>query len=142
MSTQGAMSRGGLRDELHAQVLATIREGGQLLAGGEPVAGVGAFYQPTVLDRVTPEMTAAREETFGPVAAIIRVPDAREAIRVANDSPFGLGAALWCGDVAAAHALSRQIAAVAVLINGLVGTDRRLPYICKGSCRESVGQEG
>src|SRR3546814_7805998 len=73
-------------------------------------------------------MTAAREETFGPVAAIIRVPDAREAIRVANDSPFGLGAALWCGDVEAAHALSRQIEAGAVFINGLVASDPRLPF--------------
>src|SRR3546814_13317898 len=91
MSTQGAMSRGSLRDELHAQVLATIREGGQLLAGGEPVAGVGAFYQPTVLDRVTPEMTAAREETFRPVAALIRVPEAREAIRREIGSASGRG---------------------------------------------------
>src|SRR3546814_19849301 len=84
-------------------------------------------------------MTAAREETFGPVAAIIRVPDAREAIRVANDSPFGLGAALWCGDVEAAHALSRQIEAGAVFINGLVASDPRLPF--GGTTASGYGRE-
>lgn len=93
-ATQGTMARVSLRDELHGQVQASVREGARLLMGGCPVPGVGAFYEPTVLDHVAPGMTAAREETFGPVAAILRVGDASEAVRVANATPFGLGAAL------------------------------------------------
>jgi succinate-semialdehyde dehydrogenase/glutarate-semialdehyde dehydrogenase len=83
---------------------------------------------PTVLDAVKPHMTVAREETFGPAAAILRVPDAQTAIRVANDTPFGLGAALWSQDIERAHVLSRHIQAGAVFINGMVASDPRLPF--------------
>jgi succinate-semialdehyde dehydrogenase / glutarate-semialdehyde dehydrogenase len=137
--TQGSMARPSLRDELHAQVQASLREGAKLLAGGNPLAGPGAFYEPTVLDRVTPDMTVAREETFGPAAAILRVTDAAEAVRIANDTPFGLGAALWTGDLTLAARLVHQIQAGAVFVNGMVASDPRLPF--GGSKESGYGRE-
>lgn len=138
-TTQGAMAKRSLRDELHQQVLASVREGAQLLAGGQPLDGPGAFYQPAVLDHVQPHMTVAREETFGPAAAILRVPDVASAIRVANDTPFGLGAALWSQDLEQAQALVHQLQAGAVFINGMVASDPRLPF--GGSKASGYGRE-
>jgi succinate-semialdehyde dehydrogenase / glutarate-semialdehyde dehydrogenase len=133
-STQGAMARTSLRDELHAQVQASVAEGARLLAGGNPVVGPGAFYQPTVFDHVAPSMTVACQETFGPAAAILRVPDADEAVRIANGTPFGLGAALWTTDLDRAARLTRHIEAGAVFVNGMVASDPRLPF---GGTKES-----
>ena len=133
-STQGAMARISLRDELHAQVQASVAEGARLLTGGSPVAGPGAFYQPTVFDHVTPSMTVACQETFGPAAAILRVRDADEAVLIANGTPFGLGAALWTTDLDRAALLTRRIEAGAVFVNGMVASDPRLPF---GGTKES-----
>lgn len=127
-TTQGSMAKRNLRDELHQQVQGSVQQGARLLLGGKPVAGPGAFYEPTVLDHVTPAMTAASEETFGPAAAILRVADADEAVRVANGTPFGLGAALWTADLDRARQLSRRIEAGAVFVNGMVASDPRLPF--------------
>lgn len=124
----GPMARGNLRDELHAQVLATLAQGATLRVGGHPLDRAGCFYAPTVLDHVGLDMTAAREETFGPVAAIVRVRNADEAVAVANSTEFGLGAALWTGDLVRARHLSRRIEAGAVFINGIVASDPRLPF--------------
>lgn len=137
--TQGSMVRRSLRDELHAQVLASVKEGARLLLGGNPIAGPGAFYQPTVLDHVTPAMTVAREETFGPAAAILRVPNASQAVRIANDTLFGLGAALWTRNADLARSLSREIQAGAVFVNGMVASDPRLPF--GGSKESGYGRE-
>ena len=138
-STQGSMARLNLRDELHAQVQASVVEGARLLMGGNPIAGPGAFYEPTVFDHVLPAMTVAREETFGPAAAILRVSNASEAIRIANDSPFGLGAAVWTRDIDLGHRLAHQIQAGAVFINGMVASDPRLPF--GGSKASGYGRE-
>jgi succinate-semialdehyde dehydrogenase/glutarate-semialdehyde dehydrogenase len=138
-TTIGSMARRKLRDELHAQVLASIQEGAQVLIGGRPIDGPGAFYEPTILDHVTPGMTAAREETFGPAAAILRVASVDEAITVANDSPFGLGAALWTGDLDRASQLVRRIDAGAVFVNGMVASDPRLPF--GGTKQSGYGRE-
>jgi succinate-semialdehyde dehydrogenase/glutarate-semialdehyde dehydrogenase len=127
-TTQGPLARGNLRDELDRQVRAGIAEGARLLAGGRSKAGPGFYYQPTVLDHVSPGMTVAREETFGLAAAILRVPDAEAAVALANATEFGLGAALWTGDADRARALSREIDAGAVFVNGLVASDARLPF--------------
>ncbi|MDM0058871.1 NAD-dependent succinate-semialdehyde dehydrogenase [Variovorax fucosicus] len=124
----GPMARGNLRDELHSQVQRTIAAGAKLLIGGAPVEGPGYFYPPTVMDHVTPDMAAAKEETFGPAAAVIRVKDADEAVRLANVTEFGLGAALWTRDLERAKSLARRIEAGAVFINGLVASDARLPF--------------
>lgn len=133
-TTLGSMARRSLRDELHAQVQATVAEGARLLIGGQPVEGPGAYYPATILDHVTASMTAAREETFGPAAAVLRVGSVDEAIAVANGTPFGLGASLWTQDLARATSLTRRIDAGAVFVNGMVASDPRLPF---GGTKES-----
>lgn len=135
----GPMARANLRAMLHDQVERSIAAGATLKLGGRIADGPGFFYPATVLDHVTPEMAAFREETFGPVAAIIRVDGVDEAIRLANDTEFGLGAALWTADIERAHRLARQIDAGAVFINGMVASDPRLPF--GGIKRSGYGRE-
>jgi len=124
----GPLARIDLRDGLHEQVERCIAEGARVAIGGDKLPGTGAYYAPTVLDGVLPEMTACREEIFGPVAQILRAPDAETAIAIANDSEYGLGAALWTSDIARAHALAHDIEAGAVFINGMVASDARIPF--------------
>lgn len=135
----GPMARGNLRATLHDQVERSVAEGAVLKLGGAPMAGEGFYYPPTVLDHVRPGMVAFVEETFGPVAAIIRARDADEAIAMANDSEYGLGCALWTGDVARGRALSRRIDAGAVFINGMTASDPRYPF--GGIKRSGYGRE-
>lgn len=127
-TTVGAMARANLRAALHAQVEASVAAGARLLAGGKAIPGPGFFYEPTLLDGVTPEMAAFCEETFGPAAAIVRARDTEHAIRLANETEFGLGAALWTRDLAAARGLVRRIEAGAVFVNALVASDPRIPF--------------
>jgi len=128
-STQiGPLARSDLRDELEQQVRRSVAQGATLLTGGKRRAGRGYFFEPTVLSDVAVDMAAACEEVFGPVAALIRVRDTAEAIRVANTSSFGLGANLWSGDVSRARQLAREIEAGQVFINGMVTSDPRLPF--------------
>lgn len=138
-TTIGPMARENLRAALHAQVEKTVAAGATLKAGGKPLDGPGCFYPPTVLDHVSPDMTAFCEETFGPVAAITRAKDADEAIRLANQSEFGLGSALWTRDLARARKLARDIEAGAVFINGMVASDPRYPF--GGIKRSGYGRE-
>lgn len=128
----GPLARANLRDALHDQVQRSLAAGATLLLGGHALQPEGCehgfFYAPTILDHVTPDMAAAMEETFGPAAAILRVADEAEAIRLANATEFGLGAALWTRDVERGARLARQIDAGAVFINGMVASDARLPF--------------
>ncbi|HZB61977.1 MAG TPA: NAD-dependent succinate-semialdehyde dehydrogenase [Microvirga sp.] len=135
----GPMARGNLRDDLHSQIERSVQAGAELKLGGKPVDGPGFFYEPTVLDRVAPGMAAFDEETFGPAAAVIRVGDADEAVRLANSTEYGLGAALWTRDIDRARRLSRRIEAGAVFINGMVASDPRLPF--GGIKRSGYGRE-
>jgi acyl-CoA reductase-like NAD-dependent aldehyde dehydrogenase len=135
----GPMAKENLRQTLHSQVQRSISQGATLLLGGQIPDGPGAYYPPTVLDHVTPGMTAFVEETFGPVAAIIRARDADHAVALANDSPYGLGAALWTRDLVRARVLSRQIEAGAVFINGMTASDPRYPF--GGIKRSGYGRE-
>lgn len=135
----GPMARENLRQTLHDQVERSISEGATLRLGGQLMNGPGAYYPPTVLDHVTPGMTAFVEETFGPVAAIIRARDADHAIEMANDSEYGLGAALWTADLTRARVLSRRIEAGAVFINGMTASDPRYPF--GGIKRSGYGRE-
>jgi len=137
--TIGPMARGNLRDDLHSQIERSVQAGAELKLGGKPVDGPGFFYEPTVLDRVRPGMAAFDEETFGPAAAIIRVSDQDEAIRLANATEYGLGAALWTQDIDTGRRLSRRIEAGAVFINGMVASDPRLPF--GGIKRSGYGRE-
>ncbi|MDP2878236.1 MAG: NAD-dependent succinate-semialdehyde dehydrogenase [Sulfuricella sp.] len=124
----GPMARLDLRDELHRQDTDSIAQGAQALLGCEPVAGEGAYYLPSILDHVTPKARAYHEELFGPVAAFIRARDEQDALGIANDTRFGLGASLWSRDAARAERLSREIEAGCCFINGTVKSDPRLPF--------------
>jgi succinate-semialdehyde dehydrogenase/glutarate-semialdehyde dehydrogenase len=123
----GPQARGDLREELHAQVRNSLRQGAELVLGGELIKGAGYFYPPTILARVAPGMPAYDEELFGPVAAVIRVRNAEEALRVANDTPYGLGGSVWGGGREAVQ-LAARIEAGAVFVNGMVKSDPRLPF--------------
>ncbi|HMA37104.1 MAG TPA: NAD-dependent succinate-semialdehyde dehydrogenase [Chloroflexia bacterium] len=124
----GPLARVDLRDALDAQVRLSVQQGATVLVGGQPRSGPGYFYAPTVLTHLSRQMPVCAQETFGPVAAVIRVGDSEEAIAVANATPFGLGANLWTEDIAAARGLARRIAAGSVFINGMVASDPRLPF--------------
>ena len=126
-STLAPMVRADLRDELHGQVSASIAAGAKPLLGCTP--GQGASHYPaSILDFVKPGMPAYSEELFGPVASIIRVQDDAEAIRVANDTSFGLGASVWSTDKGRGEAAARQITAGACFVNAIVRSDVRLPF--------------
>jgi succinate-semialdehyde dehydrogenase/glutarate-semialdehyde dehydrogenase len=135
----GPQARGDLRDSLHKQVEESVKRGAKLLLGGEIPAGKGAFYPPTLLAAVDKGMPAFDEETFGPVAAVIRAKDEADAVRLANDSAFGLGASLWTRDRARAERMAKQIEAGAVFVNALVKSDPRLPF--GGIKRSGYGRE-
>ena len=124
----GPLARRDLRDQLHAQVEASRRAGARCLLGGKLPGGPGAFYPPTVLAGVGPGMPAYDEELFGPVAALIPVDGEDEAIRVANDSIFGLGAAVFTRDARRGEAVARRLAAGSCFVNDLVRSDPRLPF--------------
>ena len=124
----GPMARFDLRDELHQQVQATLNEGATLLLGGEKVAGAGNYYPATVLGNVTPEMTAFRQELFGPVAAITVAKDAEHALMLANDSDFGLSATVFTADAQRAEAFARQLECGGVFINGYSASDARVAF--------------
>lgn len=124
----GPMARFDLRDELHQQVQATLNEGATLLLGGEKVAGEGNYYPATVLGNVTPEMTAFRQELFGPVAAITVAKNAEHALTLANDSDFGLSATVFTVDQQRADALARQLECGGVFINGYSASDPRVAF--------------
>jgi succinate-semialdehyde dehydrogenase/glutarate-semialdehyde dehydrogenase len=124
----GPLARHDLRDTLHDQVQRSIRDGARLVLGGEVPDGAGAFYPPTVLTNVAPGITAFDEETFGPVAAIIEATDEREAIVLANQSSFGLGAAVFTSDLQRGERVAAQLEAGCCFVNDFVRSDPRLPF--------------
>jgi succinate-semialdehyde dehydrogenase/glutarate-semialdehyde dehydrogenase len=131
----GPLARRDLRDELHRQVTGSLERGARLLLGGRVPEGPGAYYPPTVLTDVGPGMPAYGEELFGPVAAILPVADEEEAIRVANDSVFGLGAAVFTTDRERGEEIAtRRLEAGSCFVNALVKSDPRLPF---GGIKES-----
>ena len=130
----GPLARADLRDALHRQVEGSVRAGARVVLGGQVPDGPGAFYPPTVLTDVRKGMPVYEEETFGPVAAVIAARDEADAIRIANDSPFGLGAAVFTRDGARGERVARELEAGSCFVNALVRSDPRLPF---GGIKES-----
>ncbi|MEK3283799.1 aldehyde dehydrogenase family protein, partial [Salmonella enterica subsp. enterica] len=124
----GPMARFDLRDELHQQVQASVAEGARLLLGGEKIAGEGNYYAATVLADVTPDMTAFRQELFGPVAAITVAKDAAHALVLANDSEFGLSATIFTADDTLAAEMAARLECGGVFINGYSASDARVAF--------------
>ena len=122
----GPLARKDLRATLDRQVRSTISEGAECLFGGEVPDGSGYFYPVTLLAGVEPGMTAFKEETFGPVGALIKAKDEAHAIRLANDTEYGLAASVWT-DAGRGQEMARRIEAGQVSVNGIVKTDPRLP---------------
>ncbi|HET7418771.1 MAG TPA: NAD-dependent succinate-semialdehyde dehydrogenase [Candidatus Dormibacteraeota bacterium] len=135
----GPLAREDLVDELERQVNESMRLGATATVGGKRIPGDGYYFEPTVLTGVRTGMPAYHEETFGPVAAVIRVKDADEALRVANDTDFGLGSNIWTSDIERGKKLAEQVEAGLVFINGMVASDARLPF--GGVKRSGYGRE-
>jgi succinate-semialdehyde dehydrogenase/glutarate-semialdehyde dehydrogenase len=128
-TTLGPLARVDLRDELHVQVEKSVAAGAKLVMGGEIPERSGAFYPATLLADVTVGMTAYHEETFGPVAAVIAAEDLDDAVRIANDTEFGLGAAIFTSDVGLGERVARdRLQAGACFVNAFVASDPRLPF--------------
>jgi succinate-semialdehyde dehydrogenase/glutarate-semialdehyde dehydrogenase len=125
----GPLARRDLRDEVHDQVRRSVAGGARLLVGGEPPEGPGAFYPPTVLVDVEPGVPAHDDEVFGPVAAVLAARDEADAVRRANATTFGLGAAVFTRDLARGEELAvRHLRAGSCFVNALVASDARLPF--------------
>jgi len=120
----GPIARLDLAETLEKQLQTALAEGATLLVGGQRQ---GCNFQPTLLDTISPDSVVFREETFGPIAAITEVADADEAVRLANQSRYGLSAAIWTSDLVKAERLSRQLQAGSVFVNAVVRSDSRLP---------------
>jgi succinate-semialdehyde dehydrogenase/glutarate-semialdehyde dehydrogenase len=131
----GPQARVDLRYDLHKQVKKSIKKGAKCILGGEIPKGDNAYYPPTILTKVKKGMPAYDEELFGPVAAIISAKDEADAIRIANDSIFGLGSAVFTGDkTKGEHIAATQLEAGSCFVNTLVKSDPRLPF---GGIKES-----
>jgi succinate-semialdehyde dehydrogenase/glutarate-semialdehyde dehydrogenase len=125
----GPLARRDLRDELHEQVAKSVAKGARCLCGGEVPEGPGAFYPPTVLSDVHPGQPAYDEEMFGPVASVIAAKDIDDAVRIANDSEFGLGGGVFTRDLALGERLATdRIDAGSVFVNATVASDPKLPF--------------
>jgi succinate-semialdehyde dehydrogenase/glutarate-semialdehyde dehydrogenase len=125
----GPQARRDLREDLHRQVTQSIKKGARLLLGGKLPEGKGFFYPPTVLTDVRKGMPAYDEELFGPVGAVVPVKDEQEAIQVANDTSFGLGAAVFTKDVARGERIAAEkLEAGCCFVNDFVRSDPRLPF--------------
>ena len=135
----GPLATASIRDDLHKQVEAAVRDGAELLTGGKPFDRRGFYYPPTVLAGIPRNSPVYREEFFGPVAMLFHASDIDEAIEIANDSPFGLGSAIWTRDAAERERFLTGIQSGMAFVNGMVASDTRLPF--GGVKRSGFGRE-
>ncbi|MGV8096241.1 MAG: NAD-dependent succinate-semialdehyde dehydrogenase [Mangrovibacterium sp.] len=134
-TTIGPLARHDLRDDLHKQVKASEEKGAKIVCGGFIPEHEAAFYPPTILENVEPGMPAYEEELFGPVASLIKVRSEEEALRIANDTVFGLGAGVFTSEITKGKQLAEKgLEAGCVFINDFVKSDPRLPF---GGIKES-----
>jgi len=133
----GPMARPDLLEQIEKQVNESVKMGAKLITGGKRLDN--SFYAPTLLTNVIQGMPVYDEETFGPVSVVIPAKDATDAIRIANDTPFGLGASIWTQDIQLAEKMAGQIDAGAVFINDMTKSDPRLPF--GGTKRSGYGRE-
>jgi succinate-semialdehyde dehydrogenase/glutarate-semialdehyde dehydrogenase len=124
----GPLATAAIRDELDAQVKASVAKGARLLTGGKKLEREGWFYAPTVLTDIPPEVPAARDELFGPVASVFKAKDLADAIRIANGTSFGLGASAWTRDNVERDRFIAEIESGLLFINDMVASDPRLPF--------------
>ena len=124
----GPLATAQILEDLEEQVNKTVKLGAQVLTGGKRLAEPGYYYPPTVLTKIPEDSPAYREELFGPVASLFRTSDIVDAIRIANDTPFGLGASAWTNDREEQTRFIEEIDAGCVFINGMVASDPRLPF--------------
>jgi succinate-semialdehyde dehydrogenase/glutarate-semialdehyde dehydrogenase/succinyl-CoA reductase len=106
----------------------TVKDGAEIMTGGERLGNKGYFYRPTIISNVLPKMRISQEEVFGPVAPILAANDENEAVNLANDSLYGLGASIWTRDLEKAEKLSRWISSGIVSVNNVVVSDPRVPF--------------
>jgi len=125
--------------QIESQVNDAIAKGAKVLAGGKRLERKGFFYKPTVLGNIKNNMKVVTEEVFGPVAPIIVAKDEEDAIRIANDSEFGLGASIWTNDENKGLSMAKRIEAGAVFINSVVKSDPRMPF--GGIKKSGIGRE-
>jgi acyl-CoA reductase-like NAD-dependent aldehyde dehydrogenase len=130
----GPLARDDLRANIERQLQESLARGAVLRAGGSQPQRAGFYFEPTVITRCDVDMPAFREETFGPLAPVMRVRDQDEAVSIANHSQYGLGGNVWTRDVERGRAVARQIRTGGVFINGMTHSDPRLPF---GGVRES-----
>jgi succinate-semialdehyde dehydrogenase/glutarate-semialdehyde dehydrogenase len=135
----GPLAREDLLRELDELVRKSVAQGARLVVGGERLDRSGCFYAPTLLTGVRPGMAVAEEETFGPVAALLEAASEEEAIALANESRYGLGASIWSRDTSRAERMVPHLAAGHVSVNGVVKSDPRLPF--GGVKRSGYGRE-
>jgi succinate-semialdehyde dehydrogenase / glutarate-semialdehyde dehydrogenase len=135
----GPMARADLLDGLTRQVEESVERGARALLGGKRLPRRGYFFEPTVLADVDPDMPAFRQETFGPVAALVHARDEEAAIALANDTPYGLSASVWTRDIERGLRLGRRVTSGALFVNGVVASDPRLPF--GGTKRSGYGRE-
>lgn len=135
----GPLATEAILDGVDKQVRDSIAAGAKLLTGGKPIERAGFFYEPTVLTDIPHNSPAYREEIFGPVASFFRVSNTAEAIKIANDSSFGLGASAWTNDSAEKELFASELEAGMVFINSMVASDPRLPF--GGAKRSGFGRE-
>jgi len=135
----GPMARLDLLEDIDRQVRESVSLGARLVLGGQRTVGEGFYYKPTLIAEVTQNMPVFAEETFGPVLAVMRVESASEAIDVANNSFYGLGASIWSKNIDDGIQLAREIESGAVFVNGMTKSDPRLPF--GGIKRSGYGRE-
>jgi succinate-semialdehyde dehydrogenase/glutarate-semialdehyde dehydrogenase len=124
----GPLARADLRDSVARQVQESVDQGARLLTGGHTVSGPGFFYEPTVLDQITPKMPVFYQEVFGPAVPLLVAHDADEAVELANSTSFGLGSNIWTTDLDRGEALAARIDAGHTAVNGMTASDARIPF--------------